>query len=72
MSALLTDGERLVWASIYALAVERGDDSITAVRAATHAITQLRETAALRKGDGTFVISQVDERECVDEMVNAP
>jgi len=68
----VTDGERLVWAASYALALERVGDSVAAVRAATRAITDLREAAIRRGPGGRYVISQVDERDFVDEMVNAP
>lgn len=68
----MTDGERLVWATSYALALERAGDSIAAVRTATSAVTQLREVAVRRVSGGNFAISQVDERDFVDEMVTAP
>lgn len=68
----MTDGERLVWAASYALALERAGDSMTAVRTATRAIIDLREAATLRMPDGSYVIAQIDERHFVDEMVNAP
>lgn len=68
----MTDGERLVWAASYAFALDRLGDSVDAVRAATLAITQLREAAIRRASDGSYVISQIDERDFVDEMVSAP
>lgn len=68
----MTDGERLVWATSYALSFERGGDSIAAVRAATRAITELRAAANRRTSGGDFTISQIDERDFVDEMVSAP
>lgn len=68
----MTDGERLVWAASYALALERVGDSVAAVRAATSAVTQLREVAVRRVSGGDYVISQVDQRDFVDEMVTAP
>jgi hypothetical protein len=68
----VTDGERLVWAASYAIALDRAGDSVAAVRAATSAITQLREAAIRRASDGSYVISQIDERDFIDEMVSAP
>jgi hypothetical protein len=68
----VTDGERLVWAASYALAFERAGDSVVAVRAATRAITELREVAARHEVSGGYTISQGDERDFVDEMVMAP
>lgn len=68
----MTDGERLVWAASYALAIARVGDAVVAVRDATSAITQLREVAIRRTSDGTLVISHLDERDFVDEIVNAP
>lgn len=68
----MTDGERLVWAASYALALERADDPVIAVRSATRAITELREVAMRRDGRGDYTISQIDERDFVDEMVTAP
>lgn len=68
----MTDGERLVWAVSYALSFARGGDSIAAVRAATLAITELRSAASRRTSGGNYAISQIDERDFVDEIVCAP
>ena len=68
----MTDGERLVWATSYALAFERGGDSVVAVRSATLAIMELRDAAVRRTFGGGPVISQIDERDFVDEIVSAP
>lgn len=68
----MTDGERLVWAASYALAFASDGDSVVAVRVATRAITQLREASVQRLPGGTYAISQIDERDFVDEMVTAP
>jgi hypothetical protein len=68
----MTDGERLVWASSYALALTRLGDSVAAVHAATLAITELREASTRRVPGGDFAISQIDARDFVDEMVTAP
>ena len=63
----MTDGERLVWATTYALVFDRDGDSIGAARSAARAVEQLRE-AAQRKFPG----SQIDERDFLDEIVNIP
>lgn len=68
----MTDGERLVWAVSYALAFELDGDAVAAARVATLAITELRGAAVRREPDGAFVISQIDERDFVDEMTRAP
>ncbi len=68
----MTDGERLVWAASYAIAYDRGGDSVAAARVAASAVEQLREASIRRAPDGNFVIAQVDERYFLDEMVNAP
>jgi hypothetical protein len=68
----VTDGERLVWASSYALALTRFGDPVAAIRAATLAITELREASMRRVPGGDYVISQIDERDFVDEIVTAP
>ena len=67
----MTDGERLIWASSFSIVFDRGGDAVEASRAAARAIVKLREAAVLR-GDGGLVISQIDERDFVDEMVSAP
>jgi hypothetical protein len=61
----VTDGERLVWAASHAHAFVRDSDATGAIRVATQAIALLREAAKLNN-------TGVDEREFVDEMVNAP
>jgi hypothetical protein len=68
----VTDGERLVWAASYSLAFERSGDSVVAVRSATQAITELRAASSRRTSSGDFAISQLDERDFVDEIVCAP
>jgi hypothetical protein len=68
----MTDGERLVWAASYALALERVGDSVAATRAAARAIERLREAAIRRSSDGRLVISEIDERDYLDEIVSAP
>ena len=65
----MTDGERLVWATSYALAFDRGGDALIAARTAALAIVQLRAAAARRSPDGNFTI---DERDFLDEIVSAP
>ncbi len=68
----MTDGERLVWAASYALALERLGDAVAAVSAATHAIIELRTAATQRTPSGGYAITQIDERDFVDEIVTAP
>jgi len=68
----MTDGERLVWASSYALAHARLGDAVAAVHAATLAIMELREASLRRTTSGVHVISQMDERDFIDEIVSAP
>jgi hypothetical protein len=68
----MTDGERLVWATTYALALDRSGDSVAAVRAAAQAVTQLR-AEALRKFSGReLAAEQIDERDFLDEIVSVP
>jgi hypothetical protein len=68
----MTDGERLVWAASYAIALDRGTDAVVAAQTATLAIIQLRTAANRRTPDGNFVIAQIDERDFIDEIVSAP
>jgi hypothetical protein len=67
----VTDGERLVWATTYALVFDRGADSVVAARAAARAVEQLRDAALqqLRSGGHTL---QIDERDFLDEIVSVP
>jgi hypothetical protein len=67
----VTDGERLVWASSFSIVFDRGGNAVEASRAAARAIVKLREAAVLRDA-GSLVISQIDERDFVDEIVSAP
>lgn len=68
----MTDGERLVWAASYALAFERVGDPVVAIHAAGSAIAHLRDVASRKAPDGSYVISQADDREFVDEIVSVP
>jgi hypothetical protein len=68
----VTDGERLVWAASFARALDREGDGVAAARVAAHAIAHLREAALRRSPGGTFAISQIDERDFIDEIVSAP
>ena len=67
----MTDGERLVWATTYALVFDRDGDSIGAARTAARAVDQLRE-AAQRKLSGGQHALQIGEREFLDEIVSVP
>lgn len=68
----MTDGERLVWAASYALALENTGDSVVAVRTASNAVAQLREVITRRRPDGNFEIFELEDRSLLDEIVNAP
>jgi|HubBroStandDraft_4_1064222.scaffolds.fasta_scaffold978313_2 hypothetical protein len=68
----MTDGERLVWATSYSLALENTGDSVVAVRAAANAVAQLREVITRRRPDGNFEIFELEDRSFLDEIVNAP
>lgn len=67
----MTDGERLVWATTYALVFDRDADSVIAARAAALAVEQLRDAAQqqLRKDQHAL---QIDERDFLDEIVSVP
>ena len=67
----MTDGERLVWATTYALVFDRDDDSISAARAAARAVEQLREAAQQKLPGGQYAL-QIDERDFIDEIVSVP
>jgi hypothetical protein len=68
----VTDGERLVWAASYAVALDRVGDAVAAARVAADAVSQLREASTRRSSSGTFVIIDADERDFLDEIVSAP
>ena len=68
----MTDGERLVWATTFALVFDRSGDAVAATRAAAHAVDQLRQAAQCKLPGGDFAISHVDERYFLDEIVSAP
>ena len=67
----MTDGERLVWATTYALVFDRDGDSIGAASAAARAVEQLRE-AGQRKLPGGQQVLQIDELDFLDEIVGIP
>lgn len=68
----MTDGERLVWATTFALVFDRSGDPVVAACAAARAVEQLREAPQLKLPDGEFAISQIDDRDFLDEIVNLP
>jgi alpha-D-ribose 1-methylphosphonate 5-triphosphate synthase subunit PhnI len=68
----VTDGERIVWGASYALALERTGDSVVAALTAARAVEQLREAPHRRLPDGTLAISQIDDRDFLDEIVSIP
>lgn len=61
----MTDGERLVWSTTYALVYDREGDAIAAAQAAAFAVEQLRRTVI--QG-----ILQAEARDFLDEIVNVP
>ena len=67
----MTDGERLVWATTYALAFDRSGDSTAAARAAARAVDELREAAQCKLPGGNHAL-QIDERDLLDEIVMVP
>lgn len=67
--ATMTDGERLVWAAAFALAIEHADDGSTAVKVATQTVQKLRAVADDPATAGHFT---ADERDCLDEIAKAP
>ena len=67
----VTDGERIVWATSYAIALDRNNDASLASQVASSAIVRLRETA-LRASDGNLTTAEIDERLFIDEIVNVP
>ena len=68
----MTDGERLVWASSYAIVLDRGGDALVAARTAALAVAKLREAAHQKLPDGQLAISEIDERDFLDEIVSIP
>lgn len=68
----MTDGERLVWASSYALVFDRSGDAIDASRAAARAVEKLREEALRALPKGELTTTQIDERDFLDEIVSVP
>lgn len=67
----MTDGERLVWATTYALVFDRDGDSISATRAAARAVEHLREAGQRKLPRGEHAL-QIDERDFLDEIVSIP
>ena len=67
--ATMTDGERLVWAAAFALAIEHADDGSTAVKVATRTVQKLR---AVADAPTTVEHFTVDERDCLDEIARVP
>ena len=68
----MTDGERLVWAASYAIVLDRAGDPLVAARTAALAVSQLREVAYRKMSDGKLAISEIDERDFLDEIVSVP
>jgi len=68
-AATMTDGERLVWAAAFALAVEQHDDGCSAVKIATLTVQKLRTVADAPKGTVHFT---ADENAMLDEIARVP
>lgn len=68
----MTDGERLVWATTFAIVFDRSGDSVAASHSAARAVEQLREAAQRKLSGGGLAISQIDERDFLDEIVSVP
>jgi hypothetical protein len=68
----MTDGERLVWATTYALVFDRSGDAVVATCAAARAVAELREVPVRKLPGGDLAISQIDDRIFLDEIVNLP
>ena len=68
----MTDGERLVWATTYALVFDRSGDAVLAASSAAHAVEQLRGAAQRKLPCDALTISQIDAREFLDEIVSVP
>ena len=67
----MTDGERLVWATTYALVFDRTGDPIAATGAAARSVEQLREAGQRQLPEAQRIL-QLDERDFLDEIVNIP
>ena len=67
----MTDGERLVWATTYALVFDRDRDPLAAARAAASAVEHLREVSQQKPPGGLHAL-QIDERDFLDEIVSVP
>ena len=69
----MTDGERLVWSTSYAIVFDRGKDALEASLAAAHAVDKLRGAAQQRRATrGELTSFQIDERDFLDEIVSVP
>jgi hypothetical protein len=64
----MTDGERLIWATTFAIVLDRDGDAGDAVRAAARAVGQLRAVVELP----VRTIWEPHEQHFFDEMVNVP
>lgn len=68
----MSDGERLVWAATYALVFDRSGDAVLAARSAAFAVENLRAAGQQKLPTGGPALSQLDERDFLDEIVNVP
>ena len=65
----MTDGERLVWAAAFALAIERDVDGPAATKVATRTVQRLREVADTPTA---MLHLTFDERDMLDEIARVP
>lgn len=65
----MIDGERLVWAAAFALAIEHNDDGATAAKVAARTVQRLREVADQAE---TKVHFTSDECDMLDEIARIP
>jgi len=68
----MTDGERLVWATTYALVFDRSGDAVVAARSAAFAVENLRVAGQQKLSTGKLALAQIDERDFLDEIVSVP
>jgi hypothetical protein len=68
----MTDGERLVWATTYALVFDRSGDAVLAARSAAFAVESLRLAGQQKLPTGAPALSQIDARDFLDEIVSVP
>lgn len=68
----MTDGERLVWATTFSIALDKGVDAVVAAVAAARAVDELRAAGQRKLSSGEFALAQPDARDLLDEIVSVP